>query len=89
VTWERFLELQPEQLVISLALLAVMIAVAAYVISKIRAKAIQREPHVSELLSKFREMHSQGVLTDVEFRTIKTALIAQLQKELKDNSETG
>jgi len=74
---------------VSLALLAIMIAIAAYVISQIRAKTLQREPQASELLSKFREMHSRGVLTDAEFRTIKTALAAQLQKELKDNSETA
>jgi len=89
VTWERFLALEPEWLVVSLALLAIMIAIAAYVISQIRAKTLQREPQASELLSKFREMHSRGVLTDAEFRTIKTALAAQLQKELKDNSETA
>jgi len=89
VTWDRFLALEPEWHVISLAILAIMIAVVWYVVSKIRAKPIQREPQASELLSKFREMHSQGGLTDAEFRTIKTTLVAQLEKELKDNSETA
>lgn len=89
MTWEQFLALEPEWLVISLALLAIMIAIGAYVISRIRDKTLQREPPASELLSKFREMHSRGVLTDAEFRTIKIALAAQLQKELKDNSETS
>jgi hypothetical protein len=89
VTWERFLELEPEWLIISFAMLAVMIAIAAYVISKIRPKPIQREPRASELLSKFRELHSRGVLTDAEFRTIKTALAELLKKELSDNSEKG
>lgn len=87
MTWEQFLAL--ERLIVSFAILASMIAIAAYVISKIRAKTLQREPTASELLSKFREMHSRGVLTDAEFRTIKTALAVQLQKELNDNSETG
>jgi hypothetical protein len=89
VAWERILALAPEELVVSLAILASMIAIAAYIISKIRTKAIQREPHASELLSKFREMHSRGVLTDLEFRTIKTALTEQLKNELKDNGDTG
>ena len=89
MTWEQFRALEPEWLVVSFAVLAIMIAIAAYVISKIRAETLQREPPASELLSKFREMHSRGVLTDAEFRTIKTALAEQLQKELKDNSETS
>jgi ABC-type spermidine/putrescine transport system permease subunit I len=89
VTWEQFRALEPEWLVVSFAVLAIMIAIAAYVISKIRAETLQREPPASELLSKFREMHSRGVLTDAEFRTIKTALAEQLQKELNDISERG
>jgi hypothetical protein len=89
VTWEQLRALEPERFVISFAILAILVAIAAYFISKIRAKTLQREPLASELLSKFREMHSRGVLTDAEFRTIKTALAEQLQKELNDNSERG
>ncbi|MGD0382417.1 MAG: hypothetical protein ABSA77_02770 [Thermoguttaceae bacterium] len=89
VTWEQLRAMEPEWLVVSFALLAIMTAIAAYVILKIRAKTLQREPRARELLSKFREMHSRGVLTDAEFRTIKTALAEQLQKELNDNSERG
>jgi hypothetical protein len=89
VTWEQFRALEPEWLIVSFALLAIMIAIAAFVISKIRAETLQREPPASELLSKFREMHSRGVLSDAEFRTIKTALAEQLQKELNDISERG
>jgi uncharacterized protein YneF (UPF0154 family) len=89
VTWDRLLALEPEWLVVALALLAISIAVAAYIISKIRAKPLQREPPASELLSKFREMHSQGGLTDAEFRTIKTTLAEQLQKQVNDTSETA
>jgi hypothetical protein len=89
VTWDKFWALEPEWLVVWFAILAIMIAIAAYVISKIRAETLQREPPASELLSKFREMHSRGVLTDAEFRTIKTALAEQLQKELNVNSGRG
>jgi hypothetical protein len=89
VTWEQLRALEPEGLIVSFALLAILIAIGTYVISKIRAKTLQREPRASELLSKFREMHSRGVLTDAEFRTIKTALAEQLQKELNDISERG
>lgn len=35
----------------------------------------------SELLTKFREMHSRGTLSDAEYRTIKTKLAAQIQSQ--------
>ena len=68
---------------------ALAIAVGAYVIAKLRPEPAQKEPESSELLSKFRDLHSRGELTDAEFRTIKTTLGARLQDELKDNGETG
>jgi hypothetical protein len=77
------------QLVIWAALGAVLIAVGVYVIKKIRAEVVQQEPTANELLSKFRDLHSQGELSDAEFRTIKTTLAARLQDELKDDGQTG
>ena len=88
-SWERLLEAQPERLVILLALVMVLAAVAVYVIGKVRAASVQQECSASELLSKFREMHRQGHLSDEEFRTIKTALAPRLREELSDNGETG
>jgi hypothetical protein len=89
VLMERLLEAGIERYVIWVAILAALIAVAVYVIDKLRPKPVQQEPTASELLSKFRELHSQGVLSDAEFRTIKTNLAAQLRQELKDNGEKG
>jgi len=86
---ERLLEAQPEELVLWIAVCAILTAVAVYVIGKIRAKPVQQEPTASELMSKFRELHSRGELSDTEFRTIKTTLTAQLQNELKDSSQTS
>jgi len=70
-------------------LLAIASAVMAYVIGKIRAEPTQQEPDASEMMSKFRELHTEGELSDSEFRTIKTTLAERLQEELKDNGETG
>jgi len=86
---ERLFEAGAEFLVLWAAILAALVAVAIYVIKKVRAKAIQKEPTASELLSKFRELHSRGELSDAEFRTIKTTLASQLHEELKDNGQTG
>jgi hypothetical protein len=80
-------DIQP--LVLWVAALAILVAVGIYVAGKFRAKAVQKEPSASELLTKFREMHSRGVLNDEEFRTIKTTLTERLQTELRDEGETG
>ena len=77
------------QLVVGLAALAILVAIGIYLAGKIRAKAVQQEPSASELLTKFREMHRRGVLSDEEFRTIKTTLTERLQSELRDTDETG
>ncbi len=86
---ERFWEAGPEWLVLWIAVLAILVTVAYYVVGKIRPKPVQKERKASQWLSKFRELHSQGELSDEEFRTIKTTLAAQLQDELKDNGEKG
>ncbi len=77
------------QLIIWVALGAILLAVALYIIGKIRGQVYQREPIASELMSKFRDLHSRGELSDAEFRTIKTTLAAQLREELRDSEETG
>jgi len=88
-SWDRFLEAQPERLVLWIALAMVLVAVAVYVIGKVRAASVQQERNAGELLSKFRELHRRGDLSDEEYRTIKTALASRLQEELNDNGETG
>jgi uncharacterized membrane protein len=72
-----------------MAVLASLLAVTYYVILKIRAEPEKKEPLASQWLSKYREMHSRGELSDEEFRTIRTKLAEQLQDELKDNGETS
>lgn len=86
---ERLLEAGGDEFVAWVALLAMLMAVGFYVIQQVRSKAAQQELSASELISKFRDLHSRGGLSDAEFRTIKTALAAQLQKELKDNGDKG
>ena len=85
----EFIEDPIVQLVIWLAVFSALVAVAAYIIMRLRTEAVQNEPVASELLSKFRELHGQGDLSEEEFRTIKTTLAEQLQEELKDNEGKG
>lgn len=85
----QLIKAHPEELVFWVAVLAVFVVLAIYAAGKIRAKAVQQEPGASELLTKFGELHSGGVLSDEEFRTIKTTLTTQLQEELNDNGGKG
>jgi len=77
----------PEWLVLWIATLAILVAIAYYVLGKIRPGTVQKEPRASQWLSKFRDLHSRGELSDEEFRTIKTTLATQLKDELNDNDE--
>lgn len=77
------------QAVIWLAVLAFFVAVAVYGLKKLREQIDDDEGTASELLSKYREMHSAGGLSDAEFRTIKTALGARIRNESKDNGNQG
>ena len=86
---ERFLEDWAAQLVIWVALCAILVVVAVYVIGRVRAEPVQQEPKASELISKFRDLHAKGELSEEEFRTIKTNLAVRFQEELNDNDETG
>jgi uncharacterized membrane protein len=86
---DRFWQAQPQWLILWITILAVLITIAWYIIGKIRPKSVQKELTASEWLTKYRELHSQGGLSDEEFRTIKTKLAEQLQDELNDNGKKG
>jgi uncharacterized membrane protein len=87
LTWQ-FLSPGVVELAVWLVVLAALLLGVHAVIRKIRAETLQKEPTASELLSKFRECHRRGELSDTEFRTIKTTLAERLQQELKDDGET-
>lgn len=57
-----------------------------YVLEKLRRLAVSKRPSVQEWLSQFQKMHAEGVLSDQEFRTIKTALREKLQEEIHKES---
>ena len=67
--------------------LAAMIAFSARLISRVRrwrGGSFSDQPTHHELLTKFREIHDRGGLSDDEYRTIKTKLATQIDAELKD-----
>jgi uncharacterized membrane protein len=80
----EFLETSQAQLVLWLLCGAVLVVAAVYVVKRFRDRSAGDQPGASEHLSKFREIHSQGGLSDEEFRTIKAQLAAQLTREVDE-----
>jgi hypothetical protein len=83
----EFLTTPTAYVVLLLAALGVLVALGVYVIGKVRQDLTQDAPGASELLSKFRDLHSQGGLSDKEYRTIKAMLAEPLKQELKADAE--
>lgn len=77
------------QVVVLVTVTAVLIAIGVYVVGRFRGRASNDQPSPSEHLTKFREMHASGELSDEEFRTIKSQLAQQLQAELSESDKTG
>jgi hypothetical protein len=78
-----FLSSREVQVVLNVALLAVIVAVGFYLINRIRGRFRQSQEGSSFLLDNFRDLHSGGQLSDEEYRNIKSKLAAQLRDELK------
>ena len=82
----EFLTTPVASVVLLLAMTAVLVAVGVYVIGKVRQDLTSDTAGASELLSNFRELHSQGGLSDEEYRTIKAMLAKRLDDELRSGS---
>jgi uncharacterized membrane protein len=71
------------------AVIFALLALAFALLRRWRGGANHALPTASELLTKFRELHGRGGLSDDEYRTIKTKLARQLDTELNDTNETS
>jgi uncharacterized membrane protein len=71
------------------AVIFALSALAVVALRKWRGSANDVQLKPSELLTKFRELHGRGTLSDDEYRTIKTKLARQLEAELRDNDQTS
>ena len=71
------------------AAVLLLVAVGIYAVRIWRGSDGNDQLSASDLLTKFREMHAKGNLSEKEFRTIKTKLTPRIESELKDNDETG
>ena len=71
-------------LVIAFTVIAILTAVAFYALRAIREHSLQRESKTEDHLKYFRELNSQGKLTDREFRIIKRQLSSQIADAVKE-----
>ena len=71
------------------AVIFALSALAVMGLRRWRGSALEAQPTASELLTKFREMHGRGSLSDDEYRTIKTKLAREIDTELKDNDDAS
>lgn len=67
---------------------AILAVFGYYVVQKFRDSAAHDTPDASKLMSKFRELRSQGGLSEAEYRTIKSVLGEKLKEEGSDRNET-
>jgi hypothetical protein len=70
------------------AVIFALSALAVLALRRWRGGAYDTQLKPSELLTKFRELHGRGTLSDDEYRTIKTTLARQLDAELRENDHT-
>lgn len=70
------------------AAMFVITAIVYAVARKYRGRKDKNIEETSDLMSKFRDLHSEGGLSDEEFRNIKTKLAIELKSELNSNTST-
>jgi hypothetical protein len=66
-----------------------LLALAITALRKWRGSAANDQLDDTELLTKFRDMHLQGGLSDDEYRTIKLKLATKHEPKLNDTKETS
>ena len=86
---KEFLLATPVQAAIWTAVLLILVVAGWYVAGRFRDRSDDNQPTASDLLTNFRELHHQGDINDAEFRTIKTVLGEEIQKELNGTDGKG
>jgi hypothetical protein len=86
MSWGHFLDyLQGPgpRVVFWLALAAALVTISVFAIGKIRQGFRESGADASNLITNFRDLHSQGELSDEEYRTIRARLAERLQRQLE------
>jgi len=86
---QQFLAQPLAQWVILFTATLILIAIGVYIVGRLRGSVAEEETDPSTQLTKFREMHDRGEVSDEEFREIKTQLATRMQARLNDSEQTG
>jgi len=70
----EILETPAAQAVLGVTVLAILTSIAYFAVTNYRDRIDQDIPGPEEHLDNFQEIHSQGDISDKEFRTIETVL---------------
>ena len=81
---QEFLSTTTAKAVLWVSVLLIVLAVGYYVMRRFRDRIDDDRQTANDLLTNFREMHHEGDISELEFRTIKTVLGQKLHEELKD-----
>lgn len=65
-----------------------LVLVGTYVIQRVRAYRSEEDESTAGQMTNFRELHAQGVLSDEEYRTIKSKLSSRVRNEINDANKT-
>ena len=71
---------------VSLSAVIAVVIIGLIVVGRLRGRVSDTEQGTHQLLTNFREMHAKGELSDREYRTIKTQLVAKLHATTKSAS---
>ena len=82
----QFLLTPSAQAVIWVAVALTLSVIAWYVVRKFRGR-IEDDGSTSDHITKFREMEQRGVLSDSEFRTIKTVIGSHVHDDLNEDHQ--
>ena len=69
------------RIVISLALLTILVMIGWFVVLRFRDSTGDDET-ASDLIAKYRELHTRGDLNETEYRSIKSVLNSKFEEEL-------
>ena len=74
----------------ALGLAAILLVCAGGIglIRRIRARTDGEKFTSSDILTRFRELHADGRLSDEEFQTIKNRLIEKLHSEINEDEQS-
>ena len=67
----------------------VVVAIGITIARRFRDDDVDDVLESSEMMSKFRDLHDQGGLSDEEFRNIKTKLATKLKAEISETSRSS